>query len=281
MSQRLAGKVALITGTGSGQGREAALRFTAEGAKVIGCDINVAAAEETLQMVHANGGQMISVQPVDLGEEEEVERLVSVAEGEYGGIDILYNNAGALRPGGHDMALEDFEFTMRNEVTIVWLMTKAAVPAFQRRGGGVIINTASVSATSGSGFVGNAPGMFAHSVAKAAVLRMSKVLSIELAAYNVRVNALLPGIVETDGSRTMLGAEDSAIRAAFVDGLLIKRVATVTDIVNAALFLASDEASYITGTTLVIDGGSEASGGMGLPKPELLEALGALFAAPV
>ena len=278
MSPRLAGKVALITGTANGQGREAALRFTAEGAKVIGCDLNVEGADETLRLVRERGGEMISVQPVDLAQEDEVESLVERAEDEYGGIDILYNNAGALRPGGYDMALEDFEFTMRNEVTIVWLMTKAAVPAFQRRGGGVVVNTASLSGTTGTGFVGNAPGMFAHSVAKAAVIRMSKVLSIELAPFNVRVNALLPGIVATEATRPILGAEDSVIRAGFIDGLLIKRVATATDIVNAALFLASDEAGYITGTTLVIDGGNEASGGVGLPKPELLEALGALFA---
>ena len=143
---RLDGKVALITGTGGGQGREAALCFAREGAQIVGCDLNADGARETVELVRASGGEMISVDPSDMSDESQVRKVMDAADAAYGGIDILYNNASALRIGRVDqMSLDDFEFTMRNEVTVVWLAIKHAVPLLRARGGGVILNIGSKS----------------------------------------------------------------------------------------------------------------------------------------
>ena len=277
MSKRLEGKVALITGTASGQGRVAALRFSEEGAKIVGCDLNAEGAEQTLRQVRDRGGEMLSLGPLDLTDEAEVARLIEAAEGEFGGIDILYNNAASLRPGSYTMSREDFEFTMSNEVTIVWLATKAAAPVLGRGGGGSVINTASVSGTTGSGFVGNAPGLFSHSIGKAAVIRMTELLAIELAPLGIRVNTICPGIIDTEATRALLGPEESAVRARWLETTLIPRIGRPEDIVNMALFLASDESSYITGSKICVDGGWSVSGGVGTVKDPVTEALAGAY----
>src|SRR5262249_55735729 len=142
---RLDGKVALITGTASGQGRAAALLFAREGAKVAGCDMNAAAAEETVRLVQAEGGEMWSKAPVDLGDEEQSKAWVDEAAERYGGIDILYNNAGANTVGPFAVTpVEDYRFTLRNEVDTIYFVTRAAWRHLVSRGGGSIINTASV-----------------------------------------------------------------------------------------------------------------------------------------
>jgi meso-butanediol dehydrogenase/(S,S)-butanediol dehydrogenase/diacetyl reductase len=279
MTRRLDGKVAVITGTGSGQGREAARRFAEEGARIVGCDLNPEGAEQTVREVQELGGEMLSLHPLDLADEAEVARLITMAEDEFGGIDILYNNAGALRFGPYTQTREDFEYTITNEVTIVWLATKAAAGALERRGGGSVINIASVSGTTGSGFVGNAPGLFSHSVAKGAVIRMTELLAIELAPLGIRVNAICPGIIDTEATHPLLGEEGSDVRERFIDQLLVPRIGLPRDIVDTALFLASEEASYITGSKLMVDGGWSASGGVGMVSDAVSDALAAAFAA--
>ena len=277
MTGRIAGRTALITGTGGGQGREAALRFAAEGARVVGCDVKVEGAAETLAMVQAAGGEMVSQAPVDLTDEDAVRSWIDFAVDAYGDFDILYNNASAIRSGTIDvLTREDFDWTMQNEVTLVFLAIKHALPVFQRKGGGAIVNIASVAGIIGAGMPGNNLGNLAHCVAKAAVLRMTEVLAIELAPHNVRVNSISPGVIQTPALAPFLA--DEPARNAFIGMGVIPRVGQPDDVVSTALFLVSDEASWITGIDIPVDGGQVASGGVGLPHADIGAALGGAMA---
>ena len=277
MAERLANKVALISGTASGQGRQAALQFAAEGAKVVGCDLNEAGALETVAMVTAGGGEMVSLQPIDLTDEAAVQSWIDFAVDAYGDFDILYNNAAVARAASlEDLRREDWDWNIANEVTLVFLAVKHALPVFERRGGGAIINVGSIAGMVGSGMPGNAAGNLVHCVSKAAVIRLTENLAIELSTRNVRVNSISPGVIDTPQLRPFLGeAPDAPLRVLFANKCLIPRIGEVEDIVNAAVFLASDEASYITGVNLPVDGGFSASGGVGRPTSELDDAVAA------
>jgi NAD(P)-dependent dehydrogenase (short-subunit alcohol dehydrogenase family) len=246
--ERLAGKVALITGTAGGQGRAAALRFAQEGARVVGCDRNQDGAEETVRLVRDAGGEMVTLAPLELTSEDEVRSWVDFAVGAYGDFDILYNNASAPRFGlVEEMALVDWHYTLDNELTLLFLAIKHAVPVFVRRGGGCILNTASVAAE--AQYV---PGGFAHAITKAGVIAMTRSLAVELSPLNVRVNAIAPGIIDTPAvARLVNGAFGEAMRKAS----LIQRYGLGEDTAAAAVFLCSDEASFITGATIPVDGG--------------------------
>jgi len=275
MPGRLAGKVAVISGTAGGQGRQAALQFAAEGAKVVGCDVKVAEAEETVEMVRAAGGEMVSFQPVDLTDEDAVVQWLADAEAAYGGFDILYNNAAVAKAANlEDVTRADWDWNMANEVTLVYMAVRHALPAFERRGGGVIINVGSIAGMVGSGMPGNAAGNLVHCVAKAAVIRLTENLAIELASRKIRVNSISPGVIDTPQLRPFLGEEEDApLRVLFASKCLVPRIGQPEDIVNAAVFLASDESSYITGVNLPVDGGFSASGGVGQPNNEVDEAV--------
>jgi meso-butanediol dehydrogenase / (S,S)-butanediol dehydrogenase / diacetyl reductase len=275
MAGRLAGKVALISGTGSGQGRCAALTFAREGAKVVGCDVNAEGAQETLEMVTAAGGEMTSLHPVDLTSEDGAKAFIDFGVESFGDFDILYNNAATARAGlVEELSRDDWDWNMEHEVTIVFLPVKHAVPVFRRRGGGAIINVGSIAGMVGSGMPGNAPGNLVHCVAKAAIIRLTETLAIELSPLDVRVNCVSPGVIDTPQLRPFLGDDpNSTMRQLFWSNFLITRIGEVEDIVNAALFLSSDEASYITGVNLPVDGGFSASGGVGRPTTALAEAV--------
>jgi len=275
MGGRLAHKVALISGTAGGQGRRAALHFASEGAKVVGCDLKEVEARETVDMVKAAGGEMVSLQPVDLTDEDAVKAWIDFAIDAYGDFDILYNNAAVAKAAAlEDVRREDWDWNFANEVTLVFLSVKHAVPVFERRGGGVIINVGSIAGMVGSGMPGNAAGNLVHCVSKAAVIRLTENLAIELSTRNVRVNSISPGVIDTPQLRPFLGdAPDAPLRTLFASKCLIPRIGEVEDIVNAAVFLASDEASYITGVNLPVDGGFSASGGVGRPTNEVDDAV--------
>ena len=267
MSQRLQGKVALITGTADGQGRAAALAFAREGARVVGCDLKADLAEETVRMVRDAGGEMVSIQPLDLNDEEAVKRWLDFAVAGYGDFDILYNNASGVRGGTiESLTREQWDYNLANEITIVFLAIKHALPVFKRNGGGVIINTASVAGMIGAALPGNVPGNLVHNVSKGAILRMTVNLAVELSPHNVRVNAISPGIIDTPATHDLIVGDGEA---PMLGMLLIKRLGQAADIAKAAVFLASDEASYITGVNLPVDGGWSASGGVGQPDPQI------------
>jgi meso-butanediol dehydrogenase / (S,S)-butanediol dehydrogenase / diacetyl reductase len=262
MTDRLKDKVALITGTAQGQGRAAAIRFAREGACVVGCDLNADGADETARMVKDAGGSMVSMAPVNLSMEEEVRAWMDFAVAAYGDFDILYNNASGARMGGvEDMSKEDFDYTLANETTLVFLAIKHAIPVFRRRGGGNIINTASIAGMMG-GSLSNLPGVFAHGVAKAGVLSMTRSLAIELSPLDIRVNAISPGPIDTPGIAHLMQGPAADV---LVKSQLIPRKGVADDVAGLALFLASDDASFITGANMVIDGGLLVAGGAGRP----------------
>lgn len=247
---RLAGKVALITGTAAGQGRAAALLFAREGAFVVGCDRNEAGAAETVALVTAEGGEMMSTHPVDLGEEDAVRAWVDRAAAAYGRIDVLHNNAGAVRFGAlEEQSFADWRFTVRNELELVFLACKYAWPHLRARGGSVIL----VGSTAGiTGSMTNQ--RVAHTATKGGVVAMTKQLAAEGAPYGIRVNCLSPGMVRTPGSEANLLAEDHPMRS-IARRIPLGRLAEPDDIARCALFLASDESGYVTGANLVVDGG--------------------------
>ena len=268
MSKKLQNKVALITGTADGQGRAAALRFVAEGAKVVGCDLKTELAEETVAMARALGGEMVSMHPLDLNDEQQVQQWFDFAVAEFGDFDILYNNASGVRGGTiESLTREDWDFNIANEVTILFLAIKHALPVFKRKGGGVILNTGSIAGMIGAGMPGSSPGNLVHNVSKGAVLRMTSNLAVELSPFSIRVNAISPGIIDTPATHTLL---NEATTRDFLDSMLVQRIGQSDDIANAATFLCSDEAGFITGINLPVDGGWSASGGAGQPKPDVV-----------
>ncbi len=282
MSQRLAGKVALITGTADGQGRAAALAFAREGARVVGCDLKAELAEQTVSMVREAGGEMVSMQPLDLDDEQAVINWIDFAVAEYGDFDILYNNASGVRGGTiESLTREQWDYNLANEITIVFLAIKHALPVFKRKGGGVIINTGSIAGMIGAAMPSNVPGNLVHNVSKGAVLRMTNNLAVELSPHNIRVNAISPGIIDTPATHGLIV---TAGDQPWFDSQLIQRLGQSEDIAKAAVFLASDEASFITGVNLPVDGGWSASGGAGQPDPEIsarfVEAMQQLATAP-
>jgi meso-butanediol dehydrogenase / (S,S)-butanediol dehydrogenase / diacetyl reductase len=278
---RLADKVVIITGTGDGQGRAAAARFVAEGAAVMGCDLNPDAAAETERLMREMGGRYHSIAPLDLTDEHDVAQLIDETIDRYGRIDRLYNNAAGARLGTVlGIAAADAEFTLRGVIEIPLLVTKHAAPHLARAHGAAVVNTASVSGIVGAGMVGNAPLLSVYGAAKAAVIRLTQTMAVELGPLGIRVNAISPGIIDTPAVGPILGVgNDDRLRAWHEQQCLIQRVGTPEDVVNAALFLLSDDASYITGHNLVVDGGWVASGGVGHPRADVLEALEASLGA--
>ena len=251
--RRLEGKVALITGTGGGQGRAAAVRFAQEGALVVGCDLFAEGNDETVEMVRAAGGSMTGMAPVDLGDADAAKAWVEAAAALHGRIDVVYNNASApAYVAMPDASIENWRSTIRNELDLVFYVTSFAWPYLAERGG-VIINTASTSAYVAS----RAPGALAHCAAKGGVLAMTRAVAADGAAHGIRAVSISPGPIKTPGAIKaffhMQGAEEATIAQ-----LLVNRVGTSEDIAALAAFLASDEAGFITGTDIVIDGGQTA-----------------------
>ena len=246
---RLHNKVAIITGAASGIGKGIAELFIAEGAKVVIADINEAAGKDTAAQLGSNA----RFRKTDVTSEAEVKALVDFAVSEFGRLDIIHNNAGAFgaRGGALEIDADAFDFTFKLLVKSVFLGMKHAGAVMKAQGGGVILNTASISAST--------PGYGPHvyQAAKAAVLALSKTVALEFAEYNVRVNCISPGGVYTPLIGNALGT-DQATTAEIAKGmgrvLPMNRVGTPQDIANAALFLCSDESSYITAQNLTVDG---------------------------
>jgi meso-butanediol dehydrogenase/(S,S)-butanediol dehydrogenase/diacetyl reductase len=234
VSGRLEGKVALISGTARGQGAAAAERFHAEGATVVGGDV---LADER----HGH---------LDVTSESSVRAWIDGAVSQHGRIDVLYNNAGAVRFGAIDeQSFEDWRFTLAAELDSIFLTCKHAWPHL-KLSRGVIVNIASTAGTTGS----MTNQRTAHSASKGGVISVTRQLAAEGAPHGIRANAISPGIISTPGSEENLLAPEHPMRT-IARAVPLGRLGTATDVVNAAVFLAGDEAAYITGANLVVDGG--------------------------
>ncbi len=251
MVGRLEGKHCIITGIGGGIGREAAGLFCAQGATVVGCDINHPAARQAGQEITEAGGKIHVVDAGDLTHFDACNGLVAAAEDLIGGIDVLYNNAALCKFEFMDdmKTTATWDFTMRHELDIAFYMCLSAWPALRRRGGGSIINVGSLAAHRATASVGNV----AHMAAKAAVTGLTKQLALEGGKHKIRVNSLSPGPVATPQTAFLLDTDE--YRRIAGDFLVLGRVGQPNDIANYAVFLASDESAWISGTDLLIDGG--------------------------
>jgi len=248
---RLDGKVAVITGAGGGMGRDAALLFSEEGARVCVADVDADAAVKTAEEAR----DAFAVQ-VDVADEQSVRRMYEETAERYGGVDVLYNNAG-ISPADDasilDTGLEAWERVQAVNTRGVYLCCKHGIPYLLERGGGSVINVASFVA-----LVGAATSQISYTASKGAVLSLSRELAVQFARDGVRVNALCPGPVETPLLLRIFGDDPAAYERRRVH-LPMGRLAKPREIVNAALFLASDEASYVNGATFVVDGGLTAA----------------------
>jgi NAD(P)-dependent dehydrogenase (short-subunit alcohol dehydrogenase family) len=248
---RLDGRIALISGTARGMGRAAALEFAAQGAAVFGCDLDEQASAETVELVTAAGGQMAALAPVDLATAAGARAWADAAVRRFGGVDILYNNASALRNGAlMELSDEDWHFTIRNELDIVWYSVRAAWPELVRRGGGSIINVASVAATHAARFVGQVP----HGSAKGGVLAMTRHLCAAGGAHRIRANAILPGLIYTPETARFIDDPDGPLPD-ILARIPLGRYGKAAEVAKLAAFLASDDAAFITGAEIAIDGG--------------------------
>jgi NAD(P)-dependent dehydrogenase (short-subunit alcohol dehydrogenase family) len=248
---RLDGKVAVITGAGGGMGRDAAILFSEEGAQVCVADVDGSAAEETASAA----GDAFAVD-VDVSDSSGVQSMYEAVADRYGGIDVLYNNAGISPPD--DASILETEVDAWDRVQAVntkgvYLCCKHGIPHLLERGGGSVINVASFVA-----LVGAATSQISYTASKGAVLSMSRELAVQFARQGVRVNALCPGPVETPLLLRIFGDDPAAYERRRIH-LPMGRLAKPREIVNAALFLASDESSYVTGATFLVDGGLTAA----------------------
>ena len=251
---RLEAKVALITGAGSGIGRESALLFARQGAAVVAVDVDQAHAEETASAIAADGGRAVAVR-ADVSRAADCEQMVAAAEHAYNRLDVLFNNAGIMHAEDDDAVRTEegvWNLTMDVNARSVFLGCKYGIPALRRAGGGSIINTASFVAVMGA-----ATPQIAYTASKGAVLALTRELAIVHARENIRVNALCPGPLRTPLLMNFLNTE--AKRQRRLVHIPMGRFGEAKEIAQAALFLASDESSFVTGTDFLVDGGISAA----------------------
>jgi 3-oxoacyl-[acyl-carrier protein] reductase len=249
---RLKDKVAIVTGGGSGFGEGIARRFAEEGAKVVVNDVNDQGGERVASEIERASGQGSAVYVrADVARESDVRGMIDKCLGRYGRLDIVVNNAGVTHVNGPmlDVSEEMYDKIFAVNVKAIWLAAKAVVPLFRKQGGGVIINTASTAG------LRPRPGLVVYNASKGAAITMTKAMAIELAPDRIRVNCLCPVAGETPLLASFMGADTAENRAKFTASVPLGRLSTPLDIANAALWLASDEAQFITGVALEVDGG--------------------------
>jgi len=252
MAGRLENKVALITGAGGGIGRAAALRFAAEGAHVVAVDFVEAAGRATVEQVRAAGGEAEFTR-ADVAKRADVAAMIAFAEQRFGALHVLFNNAGIF-PDEDGSVLETDEAVFDHVIAVnlkgVFFGCQLGIPALLRAGGGgSVINTASFVAVMGS-----ATAQSAYTASKGGVLALTREIAVEFARQGIRANALCPGPVNTPLLQTLLANPEA--RARRLVHLPMGRLAEAAEVANAALFLASDESSYVNGATFMVDGGT-------------------------
>jgi len=258
----LENKIAIVTGAGSGIGAASAKRFAEEGAAVVVADIRAHKAQETVDAISDAGGHAVAV-GVDVADAASVAAMVDAANRHFGGLDVLFNNAGTLRPGtAVELSVDDWDLVMAVNVRSVFLGAKYAVPLMEARGGGSIINTASVSGLHGDG------GAVVYAASKAAVINLTRALSTDHAPAGIRVNAICPGTIQTPPVQRMM--QNAEALQTNLDAHSLGRLGRPEEIAAAAVWLACDESSFVTGEALVVDGGLRARSPLGRlvdPRP--------------
>jgi NAD(P)-dependent dehydrogenase (short-subunit alcohol dehydrogenase family) len=245
---RLQGKIAFITGSGAGQGRAAAQLFAAEGASIVGCDLDPRQAAATVDLVRSAGGRMESFAPVDLCDPGATKGWIEAGLKAFGGIDVLYNNAAAVKFGSvTDTPIDEWRFTFEHEIDLLFYSVRAAWPHLLARGGGSIINTASISAYRSSAEI----ACTAHAAAKGAVVSFTRQIAAQGAKHRIRANSISPGAIDTQA----LAVLNEEQRAALARSFPLGRIGTPKDVAYCALYLASDESSWITAADFLVDGG--------------------------
>ena len=248
---RLENKVAIVTGAATGLGESMALLFAREGAKVVIADIDMAGAERTATRIRGEGREALAVR-TDISQEADASRLAADAHQTFGRVDILINNAAIFVLKGFEATEQEFRRSLDVNVIGTALVTKYAIEPMKQSGGGAIVNLASVSSWVAQ------PNFFVYSASKAAILQMTRNMAMDLAPYGIRVNCICPGTIATAAVhryREDRGMTMDELNSEIGGKTLLGRVGRPEEVAHAALFLASDEASYITGTHLMVDGG--------------------------
>jgi meso-butanediol dehydrogenase / (S,S)-butanediol dehydrogenase / diacetyl reductase len=256
MSLRFAGQVAMVTAGGSGIGAATARRLATEGAAVVVADLSGTRAEAVGSQITAGGGRAAAIK-MDASDDEAVQRTIRVALDTFGRLDVMVNNAGLAEPAPlHEISLESWNRVLAVTLTSVFLGMKHCLPIMRAQGRGAIVNTASISG------IGGDYGLSSYNAAKAGVINLTRSAALENATHNIRINCVCPGFIDTRATQILGGDRADELRRLYAGAHPIGRVGEADEVAGTVLFLASSEASFITGAAVVVDGGLTAHTGL-------------------